>query len=47
MLDEKVEKTPHVEYKKSQERYQKMLSEKVGKLPSTEYVPSVEHLLGD
>jgi hypothetical protein len=47
MLDEKAEKTPHVEYRKSQEQFQKMLSNKVAKLSSTEYVPAVQHLLGD
>jgi hypothetical protein len=35
MLDEKVEKGPHIEHK-SQERYQKMLSDKVAKVPNAE-----------
>jgi hypothetical protein len=36
MLDEKVEKGPHIEHRKSQEQYQKMLSDKVAKVPNTE-----------
>jgi hypothetical protein len=34
MLDEKVEKSPHIEHRKSQERYQKMLGDKVAKAPN-------------
>ncbi|XP_069687116.1 zinc finger protein 79-like isoform X2 [Periplaneta americana] len=41
MLDEKVQKIPHIEYRKSQEQYQKMLTEKMNQLSH------VEQLLSD
>jgi hypothetical protein len=41
MLDEKVQKGPHVEQRKSQEQYQKIISKKTGK------VPTAEHARGD
>jgi hypothetical protein len=41
MLDEKVQKGPHIEQKKSEEQYQKMMNKKAGK------VPTAEHARGD
>jgi hypothetical protein len=41
MLDEKVQKGPNVEQKKSQEQYQKITKKKAGK------VPTAEHARGD
>jgi hypothetical protein len=41
MLDEKVQKASHIEHRKPQEQYQKMLSNAAVK------VPSAEHAHGD